>query len=356
MQYIEKSDVDAEQAVAMAKALKKRGLLNFSYTMPKHGQQEFIKFLYDFWNYEKSLYLKDKRAHGKSVTRRTCLEAQRHIASKWEPVFQGRQLADITRNDLRNFGLELKQRLAGKTVNNIMHVATTALKWAFFEKMIAEDITVKIGGFVGGGIKRDIFTVAEVEKLKDFQYWENKKAYVAFRLASTSALRNGECLALRRQDIGENVLHVRHGYNHIDGLKVPKNGQGRIAYLLPEVHGLLLELLSENPHKTAPEQFVFCSDINPLIPIHTGLFSKHLRKAISSAGIELDGRKIDFHSLRHYVATRWADKTGDLRQVAKVTGHKNIAMAEHYADHENESEIIKLGKQAANILDFKQGA
>ena len=90
MQYIEKSDVDAEQAIAMAQALKKRGLLNFNYTMPKHGQQDFIKFLYDFWDYEKSLYLKDKRAHGKSVTQRTCIEARRHIASKWEPVFKGR--------------------------------------------------------------------------------------------------------------------------------------------------------------------------------------------------------------------------------------------------------------------------
>jgi len=41
MQYIEKSDVDAEQAIAMAQALKKRELLNFNCTMPKHDQQDF---------------------------------------------------------------------------------------------------------------------------------------------------------------------------------------------------------------------------------------------------------------------------------------------------------------------------
>jgi integrase len=354
MRYIEKSDIDAEQAMAIAQALKKRGLLSIGFTAAKHGGQDFIMFLYNFWDYDNSLYLRDKRAHGKSVTRRTCTDVKRIIKRNYEPYFEGKTLADITRNDLRSFGLDLRERLAGKTVNNITHVAITALKWAYLEKLIAEDVTVKIGGFVGGGKKRDTFTIAEIERLKDIQFWENKKAYTAFRLAGTSALRNGECLALRRIDIGENVLHIRHGYNLEDGLKTPKNGQERAAYIFPEVRGLLMDLLAENPHKTAPEQFVFFSDVNPDVPVHTGLFSKQIKKAIANAGIELAGRKLDFHSLRHYVATQWADKTGNLRQVAKVTGHKNIAQAERYADHENENEIIKLGKKAANILQFKQ--
>jgi hypothetical protein len=55
------------------------------------------------------------------------------------------------------------------------------------------------------------------------------------------------------------------------------------------------------------------------------------------------------------VATAWADKTkGDLRKVQKVTGHVSEAQAARYVDHENENEIIKLGKQAAKILQFKQ--
>jgi integrase len=356
MQYIGKSDIDTEQVLAITQALKRKGLINFNVTGLKHGRQDFIKYLYEFWNYDDSLYLRDKRAHGKSVTRRTCIEARRHISGKWESVFKGRLLEDITRNDLRSFGLELKERLAGKTVNNILHVGITALKWAYREKIIPEDITAGLGGFAGGGKKRDTFTETEIEKLKDFQYWENKKAYTAFMLSSTSALRCGECLALRRQDIGGNILHIRHNWNYIDGLKAPKNNESRTVYLLPEVRLLLTGLLTENPHKNCPGQFVFFSDINPALPVHTGLFSKQLRKAINNAGIEFDGRKIDFHSLRHYVATQWADKTGDLRQVAKVTGHKNIAMVEHYANHESEIETAKMGIQAANILNFKQGA
>jgi integrase len=356
MRYIEKSDIDADQAMVIAQTLKKRGVLSIGFSAAKYGKQNFIKFLYEFWDYDNSLYLKDKRAHGKSVTRRTCTDVKRIIKRNYEPYFESKTLADITRNDLRNFGLELRERLAGKTVNNIMHIAITALKWAYLEKLIAEDVTFKISGFSGGGKKRDTFTIAEIEKLKDFQYWENKKAYAAFRLASTSALRNGECLALRRIDIGDNVLYIRHGYNHIDGLKAPKNGEERTAYIFPEVRGLLLCLLAENPHKTAPEQFVFFSDVNPAAPVHTGLFSKQIRKAVVNAGIKPEGRKLDFHSLRHYVATQWADKTGNLRQVAKVTGHKNIAQAERYADHQNESEMIRLGKKAANILSFKKQA
>jgi len=354
MKYIEKSDIDAEQAAAIAAALKKRGLISFNFTSAVHGKKDFIKYLYEFWDYDNSIYLKDKRAHGKSITRLFCNDVKKRIKKNYEPYFENRTLADITRNDLRNFGLELKERLAGKTVNNIMQLSVTALKWAYLEKLIPEDITEKIGGFSGDGKKRDTFETAEIEKLNDTKYWTDKRAYAAYRLASTSALRRGECLALRRGDIGENILHIRHGFNYIDGLKTPKNGEERKAYILPEVKKLLMELLADNPYKTGDDQFVFYG-IEADDPCNVNHFSRHLRAAMKKAGIETNGRKLDFHSLRHYVATQWANKT-DLRTVAKITGHKSAAMAELYSNHIEEAETIELGRQAAKILDFRKGA
>jgi hypothetical protein len=49
--------------------------------------------------------------------------------------------------------------LAGKTVNNIMHIAATALKWAYLEKIIPEDITSGLGGFAGGGKRRGLWNL-----------------------------------------------------------------------------------------------------------------------------------------------------------------------------------------------------
>jgi integrase len=61
---------------------------------------------------------------------------------------------------------------------------------------------------------------------------------------------------------------------------------------------------------------------------------------------------LDLHSLRHYVATAWANKTGDLRQVAKVTRHKDLKQAARYSDHAFEREVAEMGKTAENILNF----
>jgi integrase len=220
--------------------------------------------------------------------------------------------------------------------------------------MIPEDITKGVGGFVGGGKKRDILTDSEIEKLKDIKYWDNKKAYAAFRLASTSALRSGEVRAIKREDIGEHILYIRNSYNRVDGLKSTKNGEERTVYLLPDVRSLLLELLDEIPELNDSKQYVFYSDIDPKMPCSDMHFLRHFKRAIKNAGIELSGRKIDFHSCRHYVITKWANGTGDLRQAAKVGGHKDIKQTANYADHINEQEVIEMGKTAANILQFRQ--
>jgi integrase len=358
MKYLENGGIAEAQALEIAGVLKKRGLVNFGIVAGRQGAQNFIGFLCDFWDYEKSLYLRDKRAHGKSVTRRTCIKSQEMIKNKWEPHFRGKTLADVTRSDLRDFGLDIKEHLAGKTVNNILHVGIAALKWAHRERMISEDVTAGLGGFAGGEKERDIFTPAEIRLLEDVRFWGDNMAYAAFRLASTSALRSGEVMALRREDIGDRILHVRHSYGRWDGLKSPKNGKEGIVYLLPEVRALLIKLLTESPHEKSPKQFVFYSLRHPDKPCYENLFVRYLYKAMKAAGISPDGRnKLDFHSLRHYVATQWADKTGDLRQVAKVTRHKDLKMAGRYSDHTEEEAVAAMGEKAAQIFEFrKRGA
>jgi integrase len=197
-------------------------------------------------------------------------------------------------------------------------------------------------------------TDEEMEKLRDRKHWENSKAFAAFMLSSTSAARMGECLALRRQDIGEKVIHIRHGWNIHDGLKKPKNGQERRGVLLPEVKALLFELLKENPAAESGDQFIFFSDLTPDKPCSDYILTLYFKKAIESAGIEAAGRNISFHSLRHAAITAWANKT-DIRKAQKAAGHKTLAQTEAYADHVSEKEIADMSEQAAIILNFPAG-
>jgi len=43
--------------------------------------------------------------------------------------------------------------------------------------------------------------------------WKDKRAYIASLLACTTGMRSGEVLAIKREDIEERVLNIRHSYS-----------------------------------------------------------------------------------------------------------------------------------------------
>lgn len=79
--------IDEAQAVELCKALKKWGLVSFGISPAGAGKQDFIKYLYDFYDFDSSEYLEDKRARGASVTRNYCIRTRQMIKREWEPVF-----------------------------------------------------------------------------------------------------------------------------------------------------------------------------------------------------------------------------------------------------------------------------
>jgi integrase len=356
LRYMQTGDIDHAQAMELAGALQRRGLVIVGISCVGQGDKNLIDFLLEYWDYDNSKALKQKRAHGKQVLKDTCYSAKSAILGKWKPYFKDIKLGDVTRNDLENFGLHMKSMgLAGKTVNCKLFYGTIAIKWAYNEKLISENITEGLSGFKGGEIKRSIPTDKEMELLANYKHWRSRRGYAAFMLASTSALRNSEIRALRREDLAENILYIRHGHNNRDGIKSTKNGDERIVYILPEIRNMLLELFAENPYKGADKPFIFYNDLHMDKPCDIRLFPGSLKTAMKNAGIELAGRKIDFHSLRHFAAKKTADAEG-LRAAAKVTGHKTLAIASMYADHTDEVEMVEMGKKAENIFNFRKGA
>jgi hypothetical protein len=80
-------------------ALKERGLIGTGAVPAGRG----ASILSDFFDYDKSAYIKDRQAHGQSIGRRYCGESLKLIRLFWELAFKGLTLASITRNDLKAF-------------------------------------------------------------------------------------------------------------------------------------------------------------------------------------------------------------------------------------------------------------
>jgi integrase len=341
------------------------------------GAVPFARFLETFWDYDRSEYIKDRLTHGYRFSRRYAHECQKRLRADVAPFFAGKKLNCVTTEDLKRLSNQLAGRgLSTSSIKQTMLVAVTPLKWAFTEKIIPENPAVGLTQF--SVTSKEPGVLAEAEAVEVFRVaWGDKRAFAASLLAATTGMRAGECLALRRSDIGEQELHIRHSYSTLDGLKAPKNGRKRLAPLLPEVRAILEDLLAENPHLKDPlpgnmitDPFVFYS-LKADRPVNEKVLLKGLHAALDTLNakrkendpdaetIDWKGRRIVFHSWRHFFCSRMTDVM-EGEKVARVSGHLSEKIFKRYADHIEQKNLAEVGKAAAGvfstILQFRKGA
>lgn len=137
------------------------------------------------------------------------------------------------------------------------------------------------------------------------------------RLALQTAMRRGELLALR----WENIDLARQ----VAILPLTKNGSTRVVPLSTKAVAILLEL----PRNT--DGFVFKLSIGGL--------EVAFKKACKRAGIV----DLHFHDLRHTATSHMAEKLPNVIELASVTGHQTIQMLKRYYHPKAEVLAKKLG-------------
>jgi len=329
---VETIDITNQEAEHILNILKQRGLLA---KMKQAEERDFITYLLNFYDFDSSPYVREKRAHGQSIGRTHCMDSIKRINGYWKKYFERRILSSITRDDLRDFSLTLVERgLSASTINKTMIAGKVALAWAHREGYIHTDPSIKLANFVGKPAERGILTDKETSALFN-QEWKDQRSYLGNLVAATCGLRSGEVLGLKKEDIGLDRLFIRHSYSPMDGLKSPKNGEERQVPLLPKIREQLLALVKENPWE---DGYIFYSDKEGQ-PMDHKLLNNGLLDAMLKIGItkeEKKRRNLVFHSWRHRYAAKMADLV-DARSLGLATGHKTQAMLEHYAAHANEN-------------------
>ena len=379
---IGKADLTPDDALRIVQKLKSMGLIDtVAVKNSGLGAIPFVQFLKSFWDYDKSEYIQDKLTHGHRFHKSHARECMYRVNSILTPFFGDKKLNCITTQDLKKLTSQLAEKgLATSTINQITLCARTPLKWAYEQKIIPENPCIGLTEFSVTNRVRGILTEAEAEAVFKVT-WTDKRAFVASLVAATTGARRGECIALRKNDIGEDTLNISHSYSFFDGLKCPKNGHKRIVPLLPEVKIALLDLLNENPHtidKTniIDNPFVFYS-LQPDKPCSSDILWKGLKKAIETVNtkyrlrakisnlekpeiqINYKERYISFHSWRHWFCSKITQKI-DGEKVAKVSGHLSEAVFKKYADHIETKNIKEVSTAAAElfgkILEFRKAS
>ncbi|KAB7887605.1 tyrosine-type recombinase/integrase [Poseidonibacter ostreae] len=208
--------------------------------------------------------------------------------------------------------------LSSKTVNNILSILISIIKFSIKEELLKNDFTVYINKNKIDNNRERFLTINEIRVL--FKSVENDKdARLIFKLALNIGSRLSTLLLIKKQDID---------FTHkLITLKDTKNNSSYKGFLTEEVSALLqdrvrLLKLNENIFKSNPE--------------------KRLRKILNSLfNDEIDTQdrknKVVFHTLRHTFASHLAINGTPIYTIQKLLNHKDIKMTMRYAKLSPES-------------------
>jgi integrase len=323
-----------EDAELVLNALKARNLVK-SFVLPDTKKAvDFLLFLSDFWDWDNSAYVREKRRKKHSIHQYHCKRMKSSVEHYWKSAFTGRFLGEITRQDIDTFADRLEGlKLAAATKNNIIKAGTIALRWAYSKEMIDRDVTKGISLYSGKSKERQLLSPEMAAALFKAQ-WKDERSYLGNLLACVTGLRQGEIAALQVQDIGKDFIYVRHSWNDLDKLKPTKNNECRTVEVpFPSLLSALLRLASKNPWGQKLDGYVFWSEIHEDAPMNLTRFLDDFRDALQKTGLNKDASMVyTFHSWRHYYTAYMRDKLNE-KLLQSQTGHKTIAMLNHYSEH-----------------------
>ncbi len=322
--------------------LKYKNLISSAVLKSDKSNIPFISFLENFWDYDNSSYVKEKLRKKHGIHKRYVARCSGAIKNYWKPYFGDRILGSITREELNSFidmigSLERPASAKGK--NAVIKAGTLPLKWAARNEILEKDITTGFLLFSGEEKKREILTPELVRAIFS-RKWISESAKLANILAMCTGLRAGEIQGLRKCDLGESCLYIKHSWNLADELKTTKNNEERIAEIVfPEIMAALIDQANANPWNEGLEGYVFWASV-PGKPIEARGWLKELREVCKEVGIQ-NPSWVTFHAWRHFFTTHMSGKVEN-KLLQKATGHKTAAMMELYANHRKPEDITTL--------------
>lgn len=247
--------------------------------------------------------------------------------------------------------------LTGAYIKKIIDVVNSSLKKAMRLGYIAQNPMELVDRPRIGKKEMRVWDKIEVEKFLTAAYPE--RCYIAFLLAITTGMRQGEILGLRWQDIDfENrTLSVRQTLSH-DGKTILSEAKTKSSirpiYLPDETLEALRKhrlLVKQEKLKAAVEyrdqDLVVCTTVGT--PICPRNLNRTWYRLLNQSGVT----QIRFHDLRHTHATLLLQKGIHVKVVAERLGHSNTRVTLDTYSHVLPTMQEEAAKAISDIL-FKE--
>ena len=272
-----------------------------------------------------------------------CSYARHSQLEFWRNQFHGRAVADITHGDIAGARLALQRKrvtrggvetdklLTNSTINRFLSTLSAVFSFAVDHGVIdthpmkggrVKKLTENLG-------RQRVLTDDEAARLltaAEASEWPMLRLFL--RVLMTTGARRSEVNGLRWSDLRlEDKVAI---------LPRTKNGEPRA---LPLVGDVRAELAAAYERRPEDSDFIFYDPRNPKRAKTVDAAWLACRKA---AG--LDGEGIVLHSLRHTAVTKLVKSGANLSQVARVSGHKTLAMLKRY-EHLAVQDAVELAEK-----------
>jgi integrase len=234
-----------------------------------------------------------------------------------KPALGSMRLSDVTRNDVQDFVDELV--FEGWTASTIV-VTIASLRVVYKRALIRGEIAVNpLLGLqlpaVRGGRNR-IATPRECARLLDALPERDRPLWAT---AMFAGLRRGELMALRVEDIdlAQGVIHVRRGWDTLEGEISPKSGRERTVPINTALRGYLEGHLRELPWSRG-----LAFGLNDRSTFNGTPLMKRAERHWHAVGLQ----RITLHECRHTFASLMIAAGVNAKALSTYMGHATISI------------------------------
>ncbi len=318
----------------------------------------FIDYLLEFWDWERSPYVKRKLSEGHRIGEAYVNLQYRMVKRYAVPFFGDKTIQEITPKlleDFKTFLLEqghqyayLGERLNKQTANRVLQAVGVALREAERLELIPSNPMKKVSKLSEAPKTRGIFSSEEIRALfRDSSSWRDYRSYVACLLSAVTGMRSGEVLGLQKESVFPTHVLVQHSWDRLTNkLKSTKTGKVREAPIPPHVYQHLKRLMDSDPWGE-DHPFVFYSAVADK-PVDHKVVEKDFNLALRMIGIteeDQDRRRLCFHSFRHTFNSLLLSELS-AEKTRLIVGHSTAEMTEHYTH--------LTAEDRGKVIDFTQ--
>jgi integrase len=312
--------------------------------IPEKKPVSFAEFATGWWDTKTCKYLEWRQMQD-PLAPSTIDHYKTNLELHIRPFFGKLKLNAISPELVQNWIMRLsREGYNNSSINVLIATLKVMMKEAARLKLIPSSPMEKIKKLIAHNKEVQILKAEEVQKLFPAEWkkiWDSYEVYVFNKLAVCTGMRMSEIIGLQSNNVRGDHIHVCKQYSTKYGIRPLKTKDSRNIPITETLHDELSTLIKSNP-----QGFLF-SENGGAEPMPRNRVYKETSDAFEKIGISREERKnrgLALHHWRHFLNTALLMANVNTLKVQKVTGHKSLAMTQHYAhfDSRDFTEVLDV--------------